>query len=91
MCLSEMDVEEIAFARKTYADYGCLVCGYTGPLAYGAAGVPVCQACQSGAGLYLVPHCPQCHSPVYERGGEIAGRRFTCRECGMSWEEPRCA
>ena len=53
-----MTVEEIAAARKTLASFSCLLCGYTGPLAYGPDGFPACQACQSASFTYLLPNCP---------------------------------
>ncbi len=60
----QMRSEEIAVARKTLAAFSCLLCGYTGSLAYGEDGFPACQSCQSASFTYLPPNCPGCSALI---------------------------
>jgi NAD-dependent SIR2 family protein deacetylase len=84
---TQMTLEEIATARKTLANFSCLMCGYTGPLAYGADGVPQCQSCQSGSFAYLLPNCPECGAEIGCCGPQTETLSFTCPRCARSWTE----
>jgi len=82
-----MTNEEIAVARKTLAAFSCLLCGYTGPLAYAADGSLACQSCQSGSLAYLVPICPECEARVGCGSPQTETTTYTCQRCGKCWTE----
>jgi predicted RNA-binding Zn-ribbon protein involved in translation (DUF1610 family) len=82
-----MTLEEIATSRKTLAAFSCLLCGYTGPLAYGADGNPVCQSCQSASLTYLLPNCPACSALIGCRRSQARTVDYTCPRCGKTWTE----
>jgi predicted RNA-binding Zn-ribbon protein involved in translation (DUF1610 family) len=82
-----MTPKEIAFARKTLAAFSCLLCGYSGPLAYGPDGFRVCQSCQSASLAYLLPNCPRCGALIgcVREQSEIV--TYYCPRCDRSWGE----
>lgn len=82
-----MTAERIPWAPKTTAAYTCLVCGYTGPMAYGEDGYPMCQSCQYGYSNYMLPNCPQCGTLIGCDRPKSPRLKFTCPACGKHWEE----
>ena len=82
-----MTNEQLGTARKTLAAFSCLLCGYTGPLAYGADGFPACQSCQSGSFSYLLPNCPACGALIGCWRPQAKTVSYTCPRCGKSWNE----
>lgn len=82
-----MTPKEIAFARKTLAAFSCLMCGYTGPLAYGPDGSRVCQSCQSASLAYLLPNCPGCRALIGCVRPQTTTVSYTCPRCGTTWRE----
>ncbi len=82
-----MTPEQIAQARKTRATFSCLVCGYTGPLAYGSDGFPMCQSCQSESYAYLLPNCPECGALIGAYRPQTKVLSYTCPRCSHSWTE----
>ena len=82
-----MTSEEIAKARKTLAAFSCLLCGYSGPLAYGEDGYPVCQSCESASLAYLLPNCPACGALIGCYRPQTAIVTYNCPRCGKVWTE----
>lgn len=84
-----MDESWIVMAPKTRAFFACLVCGYTGPLAYDKDGLAICQRCQCGAATYLVPHCPACGLYVGMAAARAGAEThsYLCPSCGCAWQE----
>ncbi len=82
-----MTSQEIATARKTAAAFSCLLCGYTGPLAFGADGFPLCQSCQSGSFTYLLPNCPRCGALIGCWRPQTKVVTYNCPRCGHNWTE----
>ena len=82
-----MTPKEIAFARKTLAAFSCLLCGYTGPLAYDAGDFRVCQSCQSASLAYLLPNCPGCGALIGCVRSQATSVTYACPRCGRSWCE----
>lgn len=82
-----MTPKEIAFARKTRAAFNCLLCGYTGPLAYGPDGFRLCQSCQSASLAYLLPNCPECGALIGCVREQTKIVTYDCPRCDRSWCE----